>query len=77
MKFVALQRITPDICTFLLERRIAVLTIEEFQEVGIAYEDAYGRPGQGLNARQKLKNEEDVQTHEGSPPLRPKCGGYP
>ena len=66
VKFVALQGVTPDLCTFLLEHRIAVLTLEEFQKVGIVYQDAHGRPGQGPNARQKLKDEEDMEMHERS-----------
>ena len=43
LKYLVLESCPIDLRTFLVEHKVAKLTVEEFSDLGVSYQDAHGR----------------------------------
>ena len=44
IKYLVLESCSNDMRTFLIEHKVSALTLEDFQEIGVAYQEAHGKP---------------------------------
>ena len=44
VKYLVLESCSNDMRTFLIEHKVSALTLEDFQELGVVYQEAYGKP---------------------------------
>ena len=64
VEYIALHGTSPKLAAFLIEHRVAAISLAEFQELGIAYQEAHGRMDDDQN---KLSKE--MTTARGVPRL--------
>ena len=57
VKYLILESCSNDMRTFLIEHKVSALTIEDFQEIGVAYQEAHGKPIKSTEKSKKMNQE--------------------
>ena len=55
VKYFVLESCSADMRTFLIEHKVSALTVKDFQDLGVSYQDAHGRPGKKVHMEKGSK----------------------
>ena len=58
VKYLVLESCPTEMRTFLIERKMSALSLDDFQDIGVAYQEAHGRPGKNQDRGRKYTQQD-------------------
>ena len=57
VKYLVLEGCSPELITYLIEHKVSKLSLDELSDLGVAFQDAHGRPKKSIGHVSNGKHE--------------------